>query len=183
MENLEMFWNSIPIGKKNAIDYTAICAMWEVKERQARVILHELSAYDSGDNYILVRSSRTRGFYRTDDPEEMKAFRAECLHRGIKCFAPVKKINRVLSSADDMQTSVFNNLKVIRLEKGIKQREVVHYMRKYDRSFDCSMLSRFENGACIPTPYQLRRLAEFFACEPSELIALDLAAVDLYAAN
>ncbi len=181
-ENLEWYWNTIPIGKENAIAYSQLCELWEVKERRARFILHDLSAYDSGDNYVLVRSSRCRGFYRTDDVEEMKAFKAECLNRGRNCFAPIKKINRVLSDENDAQLSVFNNLKAIRIERNIKQKDVVRYMRKFDRSFDCSMLSRFENGVCLPTPYQLRRLADFYACEPFRLVALDLDAADLYSA-
>lgn len=173
MDNVHLYWNDIPVGKENAADYERLCAIWECDKRKARAILHELSLYDNGDNYILIRSGGCKGFYKTDDESEITAYKRECLNKGRSVFAPVKKINRVLS-ADAEQLSLTNNLRVIRESKGLKQSQVCAVMKRYDRTFDKSLLSKMENGVCLPTYYQLSKLAEIYAVKPFELIQADL---------
>lgn len=173
MEHANIFWNDIPVGKENAVTYNELCARWECSPRAARAILHELSLYDNGDNYILIRSGGCKGFYKTDDEDEIRAYKRECLNKGRSVFAPVKKINRVLSE-NTTQYSLLNNLRVVRESKGVTQREVCKRMKKYDRAFDKSLLSKMENGVCLPTYYQLSKLSEILACTPSELIAAEL---------
>lgn len=171
--NENPFWNDIPIGKENAVTYGQLCAMWNCDERRARAILHELSLYDNGDNYILIRSGGCKGFYKTDDENEIRAYKRECLNKGRSVFAPVKKINRVLSE-NTAQYNFINNMRIIREGKGLKQKEVCAQMRKFDRAFDKSLLSKMENGVCLPTMQQLSILAQIYACEPSELVSIDL---------
>lgn len=166
---LEMFWDEIPIGKENAVNYDYLKLLWGKDERAVRQVLHELSAFDNGDDYILVRSSRGNGFYRTDDQATLKAYRQECLNKGRSVFAPVKKINRVLQN-NDYQFSIENNLRVVRNECGMTLDAVCALMRPFDKAVDKAMLSKFENGVCLPTPFQLRELARIYRCEPSELV-------------
>lgn len=92
----ETFWNEIPIGRENAYTYDKLCEMWECSERTARHILHELSSYDNGDDFILIRSGSSKGFYRTDNPAEIERYRQECLNKGRSIFVSIKKCNRVL---------------------------------------------------------------------------------------
>lgn len=167
--SLEMYWNDIPIGKDNATHYPTLCDMWAKSERQVRQILHELSHYDNGDNYILVRSAKSKGFYRTDDAETIEAYKRECLNKGRSIFAPVKKINRVLN-ANSQQYSFDNNLKVFREAAGLTQGYVCQQMQKYDSAFDKPMLSKMENNFCLPTPFQLAHIAELYGCETWELV-------------
>ena len=94
--NCEEYWQQIPIGSQNAIDYTALCAMWNCKERTVRCILNELSHYDNGDSYVLIRSGKNKGFYRTDDRTEIASYRKECINKGRSHFAPVRKCDRIL---------------------------------------------------------------------------------------
>lgn len=178
----EVFWQSIPVGRDNAIDYDKLCQLWQVNGRTARKILQELGRYDNGDNYILIRSGTGKGFYRTDEAETIKRFKKECLNKGRSMFCPIKKMNRVLQSQEDVQFSIFNNLRDVRLNRGIKQTAVVKYVHKYDRHFDVSLLSKMENGLVIPTPMQLHYLAKFYGCEPCELVCMDLSTADLYGA-
>ena len=173
MTNVHTYWNDIHVGKENAITYDDLHDLWNCDKRKARAILHELSLYDNGDNYILIRSGSCKGFYKTDDENEIRAYKRECLNKGRSIFAPVKKINRVLS-VDTTQYSLTNNLRVIREGKGIKQKDVCKRMREYDRAFDKSLLSKMENGVCLPTYYQLSKLAQILDCEPSELLTADL---------
>lgn len=178
----EFYWNDLPFGKENAANYDTLCARWGANKRTVRAILHELSLYDSGDDYILIRSSKNGGgFYKTDDRDEMRAYRKECLNKGKSNFAPVKKINRILNSdADGLQGSIFNNLKAVRLAKGLKQTEVVEQMRAVDPHIDVAMLSKFENGVCIPTPYQLARLAQIYGVQPRELVSIEDTLLTVY---
>lgn len=164
------YWETIPIGKENAVTYAELCKTWNVSERKARQILHDLSLLDTGDNFILIRSGSNKGFYRTDDLRIIRAFKKECTNKAKSNFAPLKKINRILNNLGDMQISFDNNIKSVRLAKDMKQADVVAKMRLYDKSIDISLYSKFENSVCLPTPYQTLILARILGCEPSELI-------------
>ncbi len=93
---MENYWNDIPIGKENAVTYSELCLKWGCKERQVRQILHNLSYADNGDNMILIRSSYSKGFYKTDDIEDIKRYKKECINMAKSTFAPLRKIRRVL---------------------------------------------------------------------------------------
>lgn len=178
----ELYWNDIPIGAENAVDYDTLCAMWNKSERSVRHILHELSLYDNGDDYVLIRSAHGKGFYRTNDETAMLAYKKECLSKGRSNFAPVKKINRILkSNTQALQGSVFNNLKAVRLSRGLSQNEVCLIMRQYDKALDTPMLSKMENGVVMPTPYQLAAFAEIYGVQPHDLVMVEQFALDIYA--
>lgn len=166
---LELYWMDIPVGKANAVDYAELSKRWGKTDRAVRSILHLLSAFDNGDDYVLIRSSKSKGFYKTDDPIEIEAYKAECLQKGRSVFAPVKKINRVLSSNDE-QFTFENNLRTVREMRGLQQKEVCAYLHKFDTAIDAPMLSKMENGVCLPTPFQLAKLAALYGVPASELI-------------
>lgn len=169
----EFYWNDIPTVKEEAVTYEELTMWWGESHRQVRKILQQLSAYDNGDDYVLIRSGKGKGFYKTHDKDEIEAYKKECLHKGRSVFAPIKKINRVLS-ANTEQFSMANNLRVIREQLGIKQMKVCNYMERFDKNFDIPLLSKMENGICMPTPFQLAQLARFYCCEPNDLINADL---------
>lgn len=171
MDNVKLYWDNIPVGKANALTYDDLRDMWNCNERAARAILHELSSYDNGDNYILIRSSSGKGFYKTDEESEIQAYKNECLHKGRSVFAPIRKINRVLN-AEKTQFSFINNLRVIRESRNLKQSDVCRLMN--EKTFDKSLLSKMENGVCLPTCEQLVKLAEIYAVEPAELLQAEL---------
>lgn len=172
MTYAKLYWDDIPEGKENAVTYAELCARWGCDTRRARAILHDLSTYDNGDNYILIRSGKCKGFYKTDDESEIRAYKRECLNKGRSVFAPVKKINRVLN-ADGVQYSFTNNIRVIREGKKLTQRDVCEQMKKHDKTFDNSLLSKIENGYVIPTYYQISKLASIFDCSASELLRVE----------
>lgn len=169
-QRLEMYWNDIPVEKENAADYPALCIKWDKNERDVRRILHDLSFYDNGDDYVLIRSGKVKGFYKTDNTEEIEAYRRECLNKGRSIFAPLKKCNRILNSYNG-QIEIFNNLRSVRVSLGITQKDVCNHIKRFDKNFDELLLSKMENGSCLPTYCQLVRLAEFYAVEPFDLVA------------
>lgn len=172
--SLEVYWQDIPTGKENAVTYADLCELWGVCPRKARQIMHDLSLYDDGSDFVLIRSASGKGFYKTNDAKTLKAYRKEILNKGKSIFAPVKKINRVLNSVDNEQYTFTNNLRIIRQEKGLKQTQVCKEMQKHDRAFDVTMLSKMENGVCLPTPYQLSLLADIYGVQPEELVNSNL---------
>ena len=167
MDNLSTYWDSIPTGIENAVTYDDLNQMWETGQRKTRQILHKLSLYDSGDDYILIRSSKQKGFYRSDDKETIKAYKAECLARGKNVFALVKKINRVLNE-NGTQYSFTNNLRVCRESAGLNQGEVCDKLRI--AGLDKFLLSKMENNICLPTSHQLELLAALYGCTTRDLI-------------
>lgn len=166
--NLEGYWNTIPVGKENAVSYEELCKLWGVNPRAARSTLHKLSTYDNGDDYVLIRSSRGSGFYRTDNKELITLYRRECLNRGRNTFAPLKKIDRVLN-ANNEQFTFMNNLRVIRESKGMTQK----YVCRMIRGIDESLLSKMENGVVLPTPNLLHHLARLYSVQANELVEMD----------
>lgn len=169
----ELYWNDMPTVKAEAVTYDELQMWWNEDKREVRKILQALSAYDNGDNYVLIRSSKNKGFYKTDNIEEIKAYKKECLNKGLSVLAPIKKINRIFAQNTE-QYSIENNLRVIREELKLKQLQVVEYMQQFDTGFDVPMLSKMENGVCMPTPFQLSKLSQFYCCEPADLINADL---------
>lgn len=166
---LETYWNDIPTEKSEAVPYSILTMWWNMNEREVRRLLHYLSSYDNGDNYVLIRSGKNKGFYRTDDKEEIISYKHECLNKGRSVFAPIKKINRILR-ANKTQMSMINNLRVIREDRKLTQATVCEFMRAFDEAFDVPMLSKMENGVCLPTPYQLMKLSELYGCPAADLI-------------
>lgn len=172
-ENLKKYWADIPTGQENAFGYEKLCDLWSCEPRKARLILQELSIYDNGDDFVLIRSSGTKGFYKTDNPDQIEAYRRECLSKGRSVLAPIKKCNRILNvDSNARQVNLFNNLRSVRLASGFKQTEVCAYMKsKGETCFDVGNLSRCENGVLLPTPKQLAILAEMYGVKPSELLS------------
>lgn len=169
----EKYWHMIPVGRNNAVEYPALVEVWGMCERAVRKILHELSQIDNGDDYVLIRSSKSKGFYRTDDKEDIATYRAECLRKGKSIFSAVKKCNRILRT-DTTQYSLDNNLRTVRDGRKMLLNDVCARMRKYGKVIDAPMLSKMENSVCLPTPEVLSILAQIYGCEPSELIKADL---------
>lgn len=170
--NLEAYWSSIPVGRENAASYTHLEYLWQVGERQVRKIMEHLSSYDNGDNYILIRSSRGGGFYRTDDPEDIAAYKQECYGRAMKVLTPLKKINRVLrlKTAVGINYSFTNNIRLVRLERGYTQQQVCNWLQELGWGIDVGTLSKMENSYVLPTPAYLNALAVILECEPFELV-------------
>lgn len=47
MNDLDYYWNSIPIGRENKKSYQNLCDDWGMSKRSVRNILHKLSEVDN----------------------------------------------------------------------------------------------------------------------------------------
>ena len=172
-DKLDKYMGDIPIGIENAVDYNYLSIKWRKCPRDVRFILHELSTYDNGDDYILIRSAKGKGFFKTDRKQDIIEYRQECMSRAINTFAILKKINRVLKHSTN-QLQLRNNLRTYRESNNLTQGCVCNMMSRFFTAFDKSLLSKMENGVCLPTYAQLSKLAEIYGCSSQELINIDL---------
>lgn len=62
-----------------------------------------------------------------------------------------------------------NNLKELRIAAGMKQSELAKICQQTDSRIEVGMISRFENGVCLPTPAVAKALASSLRCDISEL--------------
>lgn len=179
-KDLEKYWYSIPVGAENAVTYSQLEIRWGMCARRVRNMLSELSRFDNGDNYILIRSSRRSGFYRTDDPADIAAYKRECKSRAINTFSPLNKINRVMKDSENVNYSFFNNIQTMRRERGISQATICTKMQSMGIKADVSLLSKIESGYALPTPAQLHALALILSCEPSDILSMELDSLNIF---
>lgn len=177
MPTLNEMYESIPIGRDNAITKDELREMWGYKTtRHVREIIAELRAIDNGDNYVIVSLSHNKGYYRTDDIDEIIAYKQETTSRAKSTFIPLKKVNRVLMDMDSGQLEIVppNRLKEAREAAGLQAKEVVLIIRKYDPSFDKVAMSLIENNKALPTARQLAVMSRLYKCSPADLIGAEI---------
>lgn len=100
---LSRLYNDIPIGREKAVTKNDLMRKWDKPERAVRRIIQELRMVDNGDDYVIVSFSGGKGYYRTNDLEEIEAFKRETIRRAQHTFAPLRKINRILEHSEGQQ--------------------------------------------------------------------------------
>lgn len=101
-------YEDIPIGKENAITRRELALKWGVSDRLARHIIAKMRAEDNGDNFVIVAFSSRKGYYRTNDPKEIRRFEREMSKRARNTFARLKKARRVLKVVEGQKVEVDN---------------------------------------------------------------------------
>lgn len=170
-DDLAFYWGCLPIGKENAVGYDWLCSIWNADKRTVRAILHDLSVFDNGDDYVLIRSSSGVGFYRTSDPEEIEAYRREVKNRGRRVFQALKKADRVLGT-NSVQMSVENNIRQYREEAKMKQSDLCRELKMAGLRIAPPELSKIENGVFLPTPRLVDEIARILGCKSRELVLM-----------
>ena len=74
----------------------------------------------------------------------------------------------------DSDKAFGQRLKIARLQANLSQSQVVAAMREFDKSFDAPMLSRFENGYCVPNKTTLHNLARIYGVTHEYLMTSNL---------
>ena len=62
-----------------------------------------------------------------------------------------------------------NNLRELRIRAGLKQSDLAKLCQQTDSRIDVGMISRFENGVCLPTPAVAKAIADALRVDVSEL--------------
>lgn len=165
------YYETIPIGKNNPILRNQLCILWNMCDRQVRNKVAKLRSQDNGDDFVIVSTSDNAGYYRSDDRLDINKFKQQTLKRGKKTFLPLKKVNRILGTHEN-QSSISNALRIARIESNLKGSEVIQELRKLDKRFDKSLLSKLENGLCLPTSSQAEALSKLYNKPISDLIGI-----------
>lgn len=169
MQN-DYFYESIPIGRENAITRAELARLWGVSQDKARHIIAALRAEDQGDDYIIFSSSdpQSPGYYKTANADERRAYMAETKRRAINTFKPLKKAQRI-ENGDSDQYSLCNNLKVFRKDRGFTNDMFCDALAAVGIPMNAPLLSRIENGYVLPSPRCAEAMTEILQCEMSEL--------------
>lgn len=61
----------IPVGRENAISRRDLCRITGLSDRQVRREIAQLRLKDFGDDLVIVSTSRGRGYYLTDNIDEI----------------------------------------------------------------------------------------------------------------
>lgn len=86
----------IPVGRENAITREQLKRKWNCSDRIMRRYIADLRAQDDGDDYVIVSYSSGKGYYRTDNPDEIRHFINEQSKRARSTCRPLAKARRVL---------------------------------------------------------------------------------------
>ena len=165
------YYESIPIGKENAVLRSQLGVLWNMDERQVRFTIAKLRSEDNGDDFVIISTANKAGYYRSDDRSVISNFKQEVSRRARHTFIPLKKVNRILNIHQN-QASMTNSLKMARLDANLKGSDVIKELKKLDRRFDKSLLSKIENGLCLPTPDQVRVLTKLYNKPINDLIGI-----------
>lgn len=82
----------------------------------------------------------------------------------------------------DSDADFGKRLREAREQKGLTAKKVVEELKAAGLQIDEPMLSKFENGYCIPTKRTLAKMGEIYGCEPFELVQGYLPAADIITA-
>lgn len=94
----------IPIGRENSISRAQLACIWNTNDRGVRHIIANLRAQLDNDNYAILSTSRKpSGYWRSNDPEEIRAFIRETEARGRNTFLALRGAKRVLRRLENQR--------------------------------------------------------------------------------
>ena len=63
--------------------------------------------------------------------------------------------------------------KKLMIQRGVMQKAVAEKVHKTDPRVDTSLMSKFVNGVCLPTPHTLATICKTLACDPLDIYDRD----------
>ena len=87
----------IPIGRENAITRRELAHLWNCTGREVRAEIALLRSIDSPDGYaILSTTAGTRGYWRSDNPVEIREYLHQMEARGKSTFRAMEEAKGLL---------------------------------------------------------------------------------------
>lgn len=80
----------IPIGRENAITAEQLAAAWGCNPRAAREAVARLRALPSADGLVICSDTRSSGFWRSNDPSEIRDFIISMERRARSTFSALR---------------------------------------------------------------------------------------------
>ena len=99
----------IPYGKENAVRIDVLATLWSISDRNARDMIATFRKTASDDNTVIVSSSKgPAGYWRTDKPEEIRAYINETEARAHNTTLALREARRVLKNLENDSMSIFD---------------------------------------------------------------------------
>lgn len=96
-----MLIDAIPVGRDNAVTREELCQLWGMSDRNVRRTIAILRLEDNGDGYVIIsHSGAGRGYYRSNDPEDIRWYWNEQNRRCCEIRATLKKAERILKGVN-----------------------------------------------------------------------------------
>lgn len=80
----------IPVGRENAVTRRQLCEATGLNDREVRKQISQLRSVDDGTDMVIVSLSNGRGYYRTNNPDEIRHFIAEMRKRNRMVFRTIR---------------------------------------------------------------------------------------------
>lgn len=94
----------IPVGRDNAVTRQRLCDITGLNDREVRRQISELRAKDDDSNLVIVSVSNGRGYFRSDNPDDIRHFIAEMQKRNRMVYQAIKIAKRTLKRIDNHKT-------------------------------------------------------------------------------
>ena len=86
---------TIPVGRENAVTRSRLCELTGASDREVRRQISQLRSVDDGTDMVIVSLSNGRGYYRTNNPDEIRHFINEMLKRNRMVFRTIRTAEQV----------------------------------------------------------------------------------------
>lgn len=93
--------NDIPIGKANAVTRSQLCIKWGCNDREARRVIALYRSMNSNDGYAILSTSDGSGYWRSNDPVEIRRFINEAESRARNVFLSISNAKKVLRGIEN----------------------------------------------------------------------------------
>jgi chromosome segregation and condensation protein ScpB len=94
----------IPVGRDNAVTRQRLCDITGLNDREVRRQISELRAKDDDSNLVIVSVSNGRGYFRSNNPDDIRHFIAEMQKRNRMVYQAIKIAKRTLKRIENHKT-------------------------------------------------------------------------------
>ena len=94
----------IPVGRDNAVTRQRLCDITGLNDREVRRQISELRAHDDASNLVIVSVSNGRGYFRSNNPDDIRHFIAEMQKRNRMVYQAIKIAKRTLKRIENHKT-------------------------------------------------------------------------------
>ena len=94
----------IPVGRDNAVTRQRLCDITGLNDREVRRQISELRARDDDSNLVIVSVSNGRGYFRSNNPDDIRHFIAEMQKRNRMVYQAIKIAKRTLKRIENHKT-------------------------------------------------------------------------------
>ena len=97
-DTMEIIEQNLMFGKKNTVKRTKLSELTGLSDRSVRHLIEKLRRKTK--DYVIVSTSSEPGYYKTDNPEEIREYMREQASRAKTIFYNLRNAHRILKGYD-----------------------------------------------------------------------------------